>query len=336
MADDSVYTAWVDLADSTVKPSIAVLIAFPSVYQIMPNNDGWFTMLPADSNQTSLIAACSVDARWLDDAQWIDPTLDSSIHAATPNAVGLLSSLSTATDLKARPIDIGLDWAMALSVPVSESPLTTLESLLNSSIMGQTNINGIITGDTQYGIEDDAARKTIEQALAMVITDGLARVGLKYNTYVLLNGDSNMYCISCIDDVNLKYSASAAENWVEWNIALSRYGYGYGLNTVTSKIAAGVLIIYGLIATIAIAVLLIRNRSSDSWSSISEIVALAVNSPPTAVLKNTGAGVSRLKTWKEIVRIRATEDRRLHMIFDGDDDIDKGGYGQPFRELKYE
>ncbi|MCJ1379418.1 hypothetical protein MMC17_002519 [Xylographa soralifera] len=336
MADYSVYAAWVDLAEYTVKPSIAIVLAFPAVFptacQGATNGDGGCLASP---DQTSSIVACSVDARWLADAQWIDPTLDNSIHAATPDAAGLLSSLSTATDLRARPIDIGLDWAEALSVPVSKSPLTTLESVLNATIMGPTNPNGIFLPNYTYDAQDYAEynNNIIKKALAMIITDGLARVGLKYHTYAMYNGSSDMYCISCVESVILEGNTSV--DWVEWNIATSRFGYGYGLNTVTSKIAAVVLIIYGPIAIIAIAVLMIRNRTSNSWSSLSEIVALAVNSPPTRVLKNTGAGVGRLKTWKEIVRIRATEDRRLHMIFDGDENIDKSRYRTPLRGLKY-
>ncbi|MCJ1417588.1 hypothetical protein MMC32_003932 [Xylographa parallela] len=100
----------------------------------------------------------------------------------------------------------------------------------------------------------------------MAITEGLARVGVKYNSYVRSNPTSQMNCLSGADSI-LEYGVYASANWVEWNIAPSRYGYGYGygLNTLTSKIAASVLLISGPVATIAIAVRLLRNRSSDSW-----------------------------------------------------------------------
>ena len=60
-------------------------------------------------------------------------------------------------------------------------------------------------------------------------------------------------------------------------------------------------------------------QSSSSWESISEMLALAVNSKPTEALRNTSAGIQSLATLKESVRI-GCDGEHLEMIFGEHDD----------------
>jgi hypothetical protein len=54
--------------------------------------------------------------------------------------------------------------------------------------------------------------------------------------------------------------------------------------------------------------------TSSSWEAVSGIVALAMNSAPTSVLRNTGAGISTIGPLKEKVKIGVRENH-LQMIF---------------------
>lgn len=65
-------------------------------------------------------------------------------------------------------------------------------------------------------------------------------------------------------------------------------------------------------------------------------MALAITSKPTLRLKNTGAGVSRLDTWKEKVMVRVANGERLQMIFEGDRRLeDDDHYSKPDVGKKY-
>jgi hypothetical protein len=75
----------------------------------------------------------------------------------------------------------------------------------------------------------------------------------------------------------------------------------------------------------------LSKHTSSSWSSVGELVTLAINSNPTPRLQNTGAGVSRLDTWKEKVAVRVTDGERLQMIFEGDGN----DYSKPEAGRKY-
>ena len=49
--------------------------------------------------------------------------------------------------------------------------------------------------------------------------------------------------------------------------------------------------------------------SSDAWDSTAELLALAINSPPTHHLQNTCSGIFGMKTFRTRVRILATAER---------------------------
>lgn len=60
--------------------------------------------------------------------------------------------------------------------------------------------------------------------------------------------------------------------------------------------------------------------SSTAWDSIAEVVALAINSAPTACLRNTCAGISELHIFKLPVRILVSKDdegdgEHLELVF---------------------
>ena len=67
--------------------------------------------------------------------------------------------------------------------------------------------------------------------------------------------------------------------------------------------------------------------SSTCWDSIAEVTALAMNSTPTAILRNTCAGISEIRIFKLPVRILAMRDlegegEHLELVF-GDMDADQ-------------
>lgn len=60
--------------------------------------------------------------------------------------------------------------------------------------------------------------------------------------------------------------------------------------------------------------------SSTCWDSISEVTALAVNSTPTAALRNTCAGITGLQIFKLPVRVLVKQDEEgegehLELVF---------------------
>ena len=307
----SISFKWVDIKGNLRRPSIAAAVAFPSM---------------------SPLVTCSIDARWLPDDLWTTPTLDDTYYESHPNPLILLNTLANpSVNFNSEPINITSEWANALNIPAPKSNLTTIETMLNAFLLPISSkdidyISGVVSG-----------------ILALVITDGLARVGLDHDAYGSYGSDlwylscrarAGMDCDPCSEGQNVNLSST--RDWTKWNIATYRYGYGYGLANITSKMAVGVLILYVGIAITAILVILIRNCNSDSWSSLGELLVLAMNSQPTDALRNTGAGIDSLNTWKEVVRVRVTEQDKVQMIFEGHEDFDKCYDRKPKVGEKYE
>ena len=307
---------WVDVGQHPRRPSVAAAMAITSLY-------------PFDSSsQPASIITCSIDARWLPTDLWITPSLSDSYYESTSSPLALLDYLSSSSEtLEAAAIDIDLSWANALNIPTTNSSSITIETLLSSS--------GLATDQSGLG------NNYFSTVLALVVTDGLARTGLNYNTYgqVAPSEDENTTVLTDVSMANKEFGSylpSPVGRWTRWNIKYYHYGYGYGLTNITSKIAAGVLSLYGLIAIIAMCSILLQNRSSNSWSSLGELLALAINSPPSQVFRNTGAGMGRINTWKEMVRVRVTDQQQLQMIFESHEDFDKHYDRRPKDGEKYE
>jgi hypothetical protein len=133
----------------------------------------------------------------------------------------------------------------------------------------------------------DAPTAYFEQNLAFALADGLARVGSGPNlTLVESNGPNYVLSTEGEDYVDdLAQIIAALSNSTGLDIALSRYGYGYGMNTLMKKFAAAVLISQAAIALATVVVLALSKCISRSWSSVGELVALAINSKPTPRLE---------------------------------------------------
>jgi hypothetical protein len=84
-------------------------------------------------------------------------------------------------------------------------------------------------------------------------------------------------------------------------------GFGYGPNVTTVRISLIILFIYCALTIAHIAWSLGTGVSSSAWDSISEIVALAINSRPAHELQNTCAGIRSTQVFKKKVRVASTD-----------------------------
>ncbi|KAL2063835.1 hypothetical protein VTL71DRAFT_4329 [Oculimacula yallundae] len=110
------------------------------------------------------------------------------------------------------------------------------------------------------------------------------------------------------------YSFNAGDNATKFVAKVQIKGYGYGPTSATA-VASVVLVMYILIAiSFMFFSIGFQRTTSGSWDSILELVALAMNSQPSAILDNTGAGIGCLDTLKQPVKIRVADDR-LQLVF---------------------
>ena len=298
LADKSIHLSWVDLSRFETRPSLAAAVFFPNCNS---------------SYGTYELATCSIDARWLPNTLKIEPGLDVSVRVSTGSwqafALSLVGSDTTVL------IIIDLNWAAALNAPL---PMTG--SLKDSKTAVETILSKVFNlkegncdGWKDSGISGIEIR-VLEAYLGFVVADGLFRVGSESNYSVRYLRESreiysrNGTLVDWFYDSGLVYedpngtTEAEATKWREltanWsNITLQgfRYGYGWNLDTSTSKIAAAILLFHSLLALIAIAALFAAKAVSTRWTTSGEVLALALRSTSSvnakSRLKNVGAGM---------------------------------------------
>ena len=87
-----------------------------------------------------------------------------------------------------------------------------------------------------------------------------------------------------------------------------------------------VLLAHIILAAGHIVFVMVRRQASDSWDSISELIALSQNSRPSYIaLANTAAGITERRTYGRMARIRATstiyqpDNGHVELVFEGPD-----------------
>ncbi len=106
---------------------------------------------------------------------------------------------------------------------------------------------------------------------------------------------------------NISSAEKASSSKFTMNVVASGYAYSAKGNAAKFSIAA--LLVYSAIALSHWLYTTIRSReSSNSWDSISELIALAMNSDRSQAFENTGAGIESSEIYKKPVRIIVRDD----------------------------
>lgn len=104
------------------------------------------------------------------------------------------------------------------------------------------------------------------------------------------------------------YNQSVAQTFPLWfPLKYTVPGFGYGANVAPVQISLVILFLYCVVTISHIAWSVGTGISSSAWDSISEIVALAINSRPAQELQNTCAGIQGMDVFKKRVRVAGTD-----------------------------
>ncbi|KAL8961291.1 MAG: hypothetical protein Q9193_002135 [Seirophora villosa] len=184
-------------------------------------------------------------------------------------------------DLPRRLINISASWAQYID-PLIQGRNTSLLDML----IQETKIQG-------------EQPTSIPDIIVMLFVNGLAKTAWSST----LQGE-------------LKKS----QDWVTFRVDSTLDGYAYNVMTTPPKIAIAILTAYVLLVVGHTLYSGITGISSNCWDTIAEVTALAVNSTPTAALRNTCAGISEFHIFKLPVRILVSKDEEgegehLELVF---------------------
>ena len=209
-----------------------------------------------------------------------------------------------------RPVVVTEDWARYLNPSIEYLNTTVINVLMG--------LNGIVD-----------ERTNAETMLAALVANGLARIGsasqlqgtVKQTTEPdgSTGYDGNYWFAGKGNNV-FQVDPEESKDWVRFRVSSKIEGYAYNTQGTTIKLAIGLLIAYCVTAIAHIIYAGISGISSTCWDSIGEVTALAMNSTPTAALRNTCAGITELHIFKLPVRVLAFRDaegdgEHLELVF---------------------
>ncbi len=197
-----------------------------------------------------------------------------------------------------QPITVTEDWAQYLNPSISDTNSTVFHHLMASHLVRPgiaISAKIILAGLLANGLAGIGSTSQLQ---------GTFKTAVQSDGFEGLDGDywfSGKGSVFIVDPVESK-------DWVKLRVYSTFEGFAYNTHGATPKVAICFLLAYCLFALAHIFYAGITGISSTCWDSIGEVTALAINSTPSALLRNTCAGITELNVFKIPVRVLAFRD----------------------------
>ena len=211
------------------------------------------------------------------------------------------------------PIQIDKGWAEFLTPQIVGQNMSVDSALLLAVTTG-VGMGKV----TIYNAPDPSV------LIAMLVCNGIGRSTVQFDIVGLgyppdrLNASSDQSLVrSWLRGLHpniFGVTSSQSQGLLELNIASYVEGFGYTMAGFPIKIAVTVLLLYCTYSLVHFLYTSTTGISSNSWDSIAELTALAMNSAPTGFLDHTSAGIAKLDTFRQPVSIRKV-DEHLEIVF---------------------
>lgn len=265
-------------------------------------------------NESDVLAACAVDARWIEGA--ILGRYES--YNASVLAQGESWQESLARDsTRWRAVRLGRDWLNSLtpSFDASREGYTTLSSLLETIGVEK------VPEDGRWWDLDRWA--PVEAAVSTLVANGMAYTGYLENggsASTLEDVESFLQIPQAEDDLNhllfgtldipppvVGNSSISTTTTMRWDLFMA--GIAYDANSTGYWFALTVLFVHAIVALSHTLYSLWRQRTSSAWESFCESLTLALNSARTTELAPSSDRVSSLRRLEKAVFVREVESR---------------------------
>lgn len=280
---------------------------------------------PWESDNTSrAVIACTVQAGWVPATVFINKYTfwtgwypwNIQYGARTP------PWSATSHDATNGRIHFGDTWLSFLT-PTTTSPdigswrPSTIESIFLNAGLGSSLDTGTADWlDQGSGSQDKLA--LIEAIICSVIVDGISRTGSYrvFNTSTPKSTPKSQWPLANYhllpdfekrilkNELALILPAVSPESLTTIEASMQISGFSLQ-RSLAAYLAMIVLVTHLLMATAHIIYVICKRRTSSSWGSVAEIIALSQNSQPAFdVLGNTSGGIKSRKTLLQIAKIR--------------------------------
>ena len=279
---------------------------------------GAIVLLPrASENLTQDVLMCNIGAGW-GTSKLNTSTFDGASQLINSEVDLSLKNLSSANPISSytedlaesstgwfilplypqQPIIVTEDWAQYLNPSLSGSNTTVFHHLMTSHLLKSdiaVSARVILAALLANGLASIGSTSQLQGTLKTIVqSDGSEGVDGDY----WFSGKGDMFIVDPVE----------SQDWIKFHVHSSFEGFQYNTSGAIPKVAIGFLLAYCVLALAHILYAGITGVSSTCWDSIAEVTALAVNSTPSALLRNTCAGITEIDIFKIPVRVLAFRD----------------------------
>ena len=209
-----------------------------------------------------------------------------------------------------RSVIVTKDWASYLNPSITHLNTTVFNNLMGLDTgMHPNNQAGLILAEMVANGLSRIGSTSQLQGTVKQVTEPDKSTGLEGNYWFAGKGN-NVFQVD----------PGESKDWIKFRVSTTINGYAYNTHGTTTKLAIGLLLTYCIVAVAHIIYAGTSGISSTCWDSIAEVTALAINSTPTAALRNTCAGITELNIFKLPVRVLTFRDaegdgEHLELVF---------------------
>jgi len=287
------------------------------------NTVGALISLPETWPGGKNVIGCGVDARWF--PAYIESTRNQI--KVVSGAPGGWETLGTCGLSGPRNITVSSQWANYLNPNLVESNLTAFHTLLKT----------IPTSYAKQWTKDHSfVEPLIESIISILITNGLARTAFSAAPQGTLKGCTSSECRENCDDgesawcqailpkkqfggggevYNLAPGTDTSK-MADFTVEVFAEGWAYNSRGKAAKMSCIVLAVYAILALFHIGFTVWTGMTSQAWDTLSEVIALAMQSRPTETLRNTSAGITTATVFTQMVRVVQTGENGDHLELD--------------------
>jgi hypothetical protein len=271
-------------------------------------------------------------------AAWLPAKLNyTRIKAATDTTKGYVDDIELAkSPWKWRPlVHISPEWASAASLPKK-----TYRSSLSPDIAK------LVTAHHLYQEPGVKFARFQSLTIASIVATAISAVydddgyNLTHNQrgafkQYVSRGNKSLYLeAGRDDDARVRLVKEQDPNRLLKVSVFRRDAWGYSTQTFPIILAICVLLLYCIYIFAFVLLGLCHRTYSDSWSSIADITALALNSKPPSHLGAISAGIDTLGVFQEPVSILENEKNTLELVF-AREGRNVSGFNTVVRNRKY-
>lgn len=269
------------------------------------------------------LMTCITSSHWIPTNLSTDPNVQNVVIMDHPDPIATLEG--SWFKKYARPVEVTLDFAQHINIPVTNSTNNVLEYEMK--------------GTQTFGSYDGAWKWRwpweVATIVSMQLSDALSRVHPKRSTIVVLcegcqtggylgnPNASNTTTASYLqaldaqnDDANGKvYTNSTPQELarkvesqpqyytpVRWEIL--RYGYGWTLSKTISWVGVTVVGLHAILVFAHVTVVMFRQIRFDAWDDLLSLLSLANKSDTVEALNDTGSDLINSEAYARTIKIR--------------------------------